>query len=350
MYARISGLYQTISYGQHKLTFREATDNGRFFISKHPSYYYRENYDPQKHVRGFGMFNEEILQQVRAKYGDEFFTGVDMIMIAGTDAGPGWYTPRANATGYGMLGVDFQAAGRRFGRGQGQGGITFEIGSDVGTRDPGDDLLLPLEMVHWTVAHEYGHWLGLGHRRPAWGIYSLMSDKLYTTEYMPEFGPAPLDLFQIMQLGWLQESDTTRVHTLKADSMSAEITLADIRSPGRTVVCKIDMGEMQSTIYICYHRRDNAYDGVYRGEGLLLWRRVGRSISPMPATSDAASTSSPQNGGAETDFVTAPQEFKIRALPGRRHQRRSPVEHARRLQILDVRQRDDRIVFRIRMN
>jgi len=295
MYARISGLYQTISYGQHKLTFREATDNGRFFVSKHPSYYYRENYDPKKHVRG-----------------------------------------------YGMLGVDFQAAGRRFGRGQRQGGITFEIGSDVGTRDTGDDLLLPLEMVHWTLAHEYGHWLGLGHRRPAWGIYSLMSDKLYTTEHIPEFGPAPLDIFQIMQLGWLKESDSTRVRVVQADSVSTEITLRDIRSPEGIVLCKIIAPDTRSSFYICYHRRHNPYDKIYRGEGLLLWQKKGRTIAPMPASFNSAANHSPQEGGSPTDFITTRHEFKIQSARGQRQQGLKQAGRNSRLQILDIRQRDER--------
>lgn len=101
IYKRVSGFYKTMSYGKHRISFKEATDDGGFFVSDHAAGYYKKNYDRQRHVRGFAMFNEEILEKVRARYGDKYFRDVDMIVVVGQmPAGTGTRatsTPRASA-------------------------------------------------------------------------------------------------------------------------------------------------------------------------------------------------------------------------------------------------------------
>ena len=239
IYSRISGFYTTMSYGKHKIVFKEVTNDGDFFVSSHNEPFYRKNYDRKQHVHPFGMMNEDLLHKVKAKFGDAYFEDVDMIIIAGTDGGRGWYAQRVNATGFGMLGVDFTAGGKTFGKRQ--GGITVEIGSDIGTADTSDDFLLSVNLIFWTFAHEYGHWLKLGHRSPKLGIYSLMSNRLYGNSRHPEFGPAPLDIFHIMKLGWLDETDSSRVKIIKSEVGETLVTLNQVRSQVGFVLARVDV-------------------------------------------------------------------------------------------------------------
>ncbi len=276
LYSRISSFYKTMSYGKHILSFEEVHDNGRYFVSDHPADYYRNHYDRKRHVRGFGMFNEEILNKVKARHGDAVFQSVDIVIVVGTDAGPDWYVRRANATGFGMLGCDFAGGGKLFKRGQRQGGLTFEMGSDVGTSNPDDDILLKLADIHWTMAHEYGHWLGLGHRSNNLGIYSLMTLRRQAVKGTPQFGPAPLDPFHIMTLGWLNEDDSSRVLAFSVDSMDKQVVLKQLRSLTGHVLARVDLPNQREHIYFSFHRHnDNAFDNVYLDQGLLIWQKKG---------------------------------------------------------------------------
>lgn len=258
--------------------FSEATHGGGFFVSEHPSSYYKKNHDKAVHERGFAMFNAEILQMVKSEYGPDLFRDVDMIILFGTDAGRGWYVRNANATGYGMLGIDFEAGGNFFGRRQRQGGLTLEIGSDVGTADPDDDIAIRTEEIYWTLAHEYGHWLGLGHRGRNLGLYSLMVRQLHGNTRMPEFGPPPLDLFHIIQLGWLDATDASRVIAISMENSATLVELQQIRARSEPVVLQIDLAGARESLFITYHsREENPFDAVYAGEGLLVWhKRAGR--------------------------------------------------------------------------
>ena len=286
LYARITDYYETMSYGKHELSFKEATQGDAFFVSKHDAGYYNTHYDKRRHVRGFAMFNEEILRQVRATYGDALFDNVDLIIMVGTDGGPGWYAPGVNATGFGMLGVDFQAGAKTFGRSQRQGGFTLEIGSDFGTPSPDDDVYLTLQEIQWTIAHEYAHWLGLGHRGNNLGIYSLMSRRLDGNSRMPAFGPPPLDVFHLMDLGWLDRQDSSRVLKIRN---SSRVMLNQIRSKSGPVVARIDWGQPRAGVYVTYHRREsNLFDDSYLGEGLLVWYKKRSRVDLRCANLDSA--------------------------------------------------------------
>jgi len=340
LYERVSGLFATVSYNKHHLSFKETLDDDGYFISDHPRAYYNEKYDPKQHIRGFGMFNEEILYKVQARYGTEYFSDVGLIIILGPDGGRDWYVRGVNATGYGMLGVTFTVGNKVFGKRQGQGGYVVELGASLGTPDPEDDRLNSIEEVMWNIAHEYGHWLGLGHRNPETGIYSLMVKNLHTNDRMPEYGPAPLDIFHIMQLGWLDEDDPTRVKTITDTSRPTHVTLEHIRSPVGTILARIDITGSHEQYYVSYHRQDvNLFDGVYMGQGLLIWYKRGRRVELKSAGSiDRAGKNHLDEGndlgGLATDFFNHIRpKFTSRNAEG--------------MTITDIRELGEQITFKV---
>lgn len=353
IYSRMSDFFETMSYGSHQLSFKEVHNHGAYFVSEYPAQYYHQHYDPKKHARGFAMFNEEILNKVKAQKGDKFFRGVDMIIMVGTDGGPNWYTRRVNATGYGMLGVDFTAGGRTFGRSQGQGGITLEIGSSAGTPDPDDDVFFTTSAIYWSFAHEYSHWLRLGHRCFEVGIYSLMCDHSFENLRMPKFGPPPLDIFSIMRLGWLDESDSNRVHIVTGDKAVTTVELNQIRSTKGLVLARIDIPNLRERFYASYHRQDaNRFDGAYMGEGLLIWRKTGNSIRmELPEPPEAQEKGKLDSGGRSTDFWRSGDEARFRIRASRRL--RAPPEStstSMEITIIDIREDGNRVSFKVKVS
>lgn len=348
IYSRMSDFFKTMSYGAHQLSFKEVHNNGAYFVSTHPAQYYRQRYDPKKHVHGFAMFNEEILNTVKAEKGDKFFRDVDMIIMAGTDGGPNWYTRGVNATGYGMLGVDFTAGSKTFGKGQGQGGITLEIGSSAGTPDPDDDVFFGKSTLFWSFAHEYSHWLRLGHRNEM-GLYSLMCDRSFDNA-TPKFGPPPLDIFSIMRLGWLDESDSDRVKIVTGEPGVTAFTLNQIRSTKGLVLARIDVPNFHERFYLSYHRQDaNLFDGVYGGEGLLIWRKSGSSIrmeSPGPRQDQGKSETKP--GSQSTDFWRTGDEAQFHINAYRRFNIHSK-QTALGIVIADIREEGNRVRFKVKI-
>lgn len=355
-YQRFSDFYRTMSYGQHRITIKEVTHNGGFHRSEHTAAYYKKHYDRSRHVRGFGMFNEEILSLVLREHGESIFRGVDLIIVVGTDGGPDWYAPRVNATGFGMLGVDFRAGDKLFGRRQRQGGITVEIGSDIGTDDPGDDFLYSTQEILWTLAHEYGHWLGLGHRSKKLGGYALMGPKLFDNLRMPEYGPPPLDIFQIMQLGWLDETDTSRVVVVRKTVKSTKVFLQQIRSRTGKVLARVDIPGSRERFYLAYHRRDsNPYDGVYMGQGVLVWHVRGRVLDVECAVPSGRNGRDHLDdgidlGGRATDFFCAQTQTQFTPLTipgtgtGLRYQQR---HHRSGVSITDITETGDGVRFKV---
>ncbi len=349
LYARISDYFDVMSYGKHALTFKEATNGDDFFRSEQTAGFYKENYDKQRHVRGFGMFNEEILEKVVAEYGENFFADVDIIILVGTDGGPGWYAQGVNATGFGMLGVDFSVGKKTFGRNQRQGGFTVEIGSDFGTPAPQDDVHLTPQEVQWTIAHEYGHWLGLGHRGRNLGIYSLMGPQLYGNERLPEFGPPPLDIFHLMELGWLPAQDSTRVVTVGA---GGRVTIKQVRARQGIVLARVELGTHES-IFISYHKQSaNRFDGSYPGEGLLVWHRRGRRVDIRCGNLDLETGRDHLDRGLESaglpdDFIrTGSTSFSIFPESAAQKNLRRSVDN---VEIADVVRYADEASFNIRL-
>lgn len=282
LYARMTDYFSKMSYGKHWVAFREAHSEEKYFRSQHKSSYYKKHYNRTRHERGFAYFNEEILSMVKARYGEDYFKNVDMIIIFGTDAGPNWYHPRFNATGFGMLGVDFKAGGKTFGRRQAQGGFTLELGSDHGTPDPHDDALYQVADVDFTLAHEYGHWLGLQHRPPKLGAYSLMTPARYP-DIAKGLGPQPLDPFNLIELGWLDDSDSSRVMVSDWPDLPLHVELSEIRSKVGKVLLHLQLAPSQRmALYFSYHSKgDNAYDAVLPTGGLVVWEKRGSSVGRL---------------------------------------------------------------------
>lgn len=357
IYEHVSGLFATVSYGAHHLSFKETLNDGGYFVSEHPVHYYKENYNPTQHIHGFGMYNEEILYKVKAKYGIRYFSDVDLIIILGPDGGPDWYAHGVNATGYGMLGVTFEIGDKVFGKKQGQGGFTVEIGTDRGTATPRDDRLATVQELMWNMSHEYGHWLGLGHRPAHLGIYSLMVKNLYTNDRMPQYGPAPLDIFHIMQLGWLDESDPSRVQII-SDTTTTVVTLNHIRSRQGLVLARIDIPNSREQFYTTYHRRDvNLFDGVYMGQGVLIWHRRGHVIDLECAVASDSTNwdhldAGRDRGGLATDFFDSGRaEFTPNTNPNTDTgltKRDTPTPTG--ISISDIQELGSQITFTVRVN
>ncbi len=353
LYERLSGFYKIMSYGQHIIRVREAINDDGFFVSKHPASYYKKRYDKARHDHGFAMFNEEILEQVRRKFGNKVFAETDIIIMFGTDGGRDWYINRVNATGYGALGVTFGAAQKTFHRRPGSGGFTVELGSDYGTPEPEDDQFLSLQQIHWTLAHEYGHWLGLRHRPKRLGIYSLLTPELYGNARMPDYGPPPLDIFEIIKLGWLNENDGIRVKILNKPFAKRLVGLMEIRNTKGLVLLKIDMPGAKEKIYVSYHNQSNLYDGVYPGRGLLIWRK-GR----VPFLIRAGSTQSNKKSvkiarqdltGKSTDFWGSVETdvFSYDLTPARRG-RQTPIRpEPYHIEIDNIQLSTEKVLFRL---
>jgi len=357
IYEHVSGLFATISYDAHDLSFKETLNDGAYFVSEHSVQYYKENYDPTQHLHGFGMYNEEILYKVKAKYGSRYFHDVDLIIILGPDGGRNWYTRGVNATGYGMLGVTFKTGEKVFGKRQGEGGFTLEVGTGLGTPDSNDDRLSSIQELMWNISHEYGHWLGLGHRSPNLGIYSLMVKNLYTNERMPDYGPAPLDIFHIIQLGWLDENDPKRVKII-SDTMTTAVTLNHIRSRDGIVLARIDIPDSREKFYTTYHRQDvNLFDGVYMGQGLLIWHRRDNLIDlECAGASDSTNfdhlDAGTHRGGLPTDFFNrARPEFTPNTNPNTDTgltKRDTPTPTG--ISISDIQEQGGQIIFTVHFN
>ena len=279
LYLRVASFYKTMSYGQHRLRFKEAHNGEDYFRTSHTASYYKHKYDKRKYIGPFARFNEIVLNKALTAYGESYFSDVDLIFVAGSDGGPNWYIKGVNATGYGMLGCNFEAGEKVFKRGQGQGGLTFEIGSDLGTADAHDDRLISLADIHWTIAHEYGHAMKLMHQDKSFGLYSLMSRQRFPGENMPDFGPQPLDPFHIMQLGWLDNNDSSRVASLSKVDLPKEIKLYQFRRPEGRVTLRLDDMKRREQIYFTFHSTvNNIFDAVYPKSGLLIWQKRGLRV------------------------------------------------------------------------
>src|SRR3990172_4408215 len=68
-YSRLCNFYETMSYGRHIITIKEALNDSGYFISEHAADYYNQHFDRKRHANGFAMFNEEILHSMVLKYG-----------------------------------------------------------------------------------------------------------------------------------------------------------------------------------------------------------------------------------------------------------------------------------------
>lgn len=285
IYARVSTYFEVMSYGRHRLTFKEVTDDGSYFRSEYSAAAYVKKFqegvfDGVDYDGPYALYNREILELVQKKLGREIFEDVDLIISVATDGGPGWYIRTVNAQGFARLGFDFTVAGRTFS--SDYGGITVEIGSDFTS-----ELFREIEL-YWIFAHEYAHHLGYRrHRRLNIGIYSLMTPGLSSNEQMlaRNLGPNPLDPFLIMAYGWLDRHDSTRVIVIDESQHDVRVTLRQIRSRQGPVLVQIPLpgtktnGVYTESFFVAYHLNDgNPYDATYAGRGLLIWHVVNDRI------------------------------------------------------------------------
>lgn len=266
--AVFADFYAVMSYNQHTITTRVATQNDGFFVSDfgHTVQYYKDQFQSgQGYLGPYGIFVEEILQKVEIEYGAAYFDDVDVIMMMITDGGFGWYSddPNLNATGVGYLGVQYTTGnGKTFGYFDGVNN-EFSQGEKV---------------TEFIVCHEYGHFLGLPDYGPNYGTYSLMQNNKVNEA---NEGVTPLSVKDVMDLGWLDVNDGTRVQTVTAN---ASVTLQPLRSSSGIVAAKLlpDANDPYSYFLVANHQRStNPYDGTYPDDGLLVWQISGISYTDI---------------------------------------------------------------------
>ncbi|MCL4706063.1 hypothetical protein KJ068_12920 [bacterium] len=262
--AVFADFYAVMSYNQHTITTRVATQNDGFFVSDfgHTVQYYKDQFQSgQGYLGPYGIFVEEILQKVEIEYGAAYFDDVDVIMMMITDGGFGWYSddPNLNATGVGYLGVQYTTGnGKTFGYFDGVNN-EFSQGEKV---------------TEFIVCHEYGHFLGLPDYGPNYGTYSLMQNNKVNEA---NEGVTPLSVKDVMDLGWLDVNDGTRVQTVTAN---ASVTLQPLRSSSGIVAAKglPDANNPNSYFLVANHQRStNPYDGTYPADKVIL------PVEPRPS-------------------------------------------------------------------
>lgn len=260
--------YQVMSYNQHSITTKVATKNGEFFVADagHDVIYYKNLYQqsPAGYDGPYGIFVEEMLVKVEAEYGAAYFDDVDAIMMMITDGGTGWYYPTGNYGGVGNLGVNYTTGNGKTFFSQ-SGGVNNEFAHGEKTSE-------------WIICHEYGHFLGLLDLPKNFGTYSLMQNNKVNEA---DEGVTPLSVKDVMDLGWLDVNDGTRVQTVTAN---ASVTLQPLRSSSGIVAAKVfpDPNSPSQYFLIAYHQRStNPYDGTYPDDGLLVWQISGISYTDI---------------------------------------------------------------------
>lgn len=283
----LTNFYQVMSYNQHTVTTKIATKNGGFFVPGpgHDVSYYKNLFlqSPQGYVGPFGIFVKEILAKVEAEYGAVYFNDVSVISMMITDGGTGWYFPNINATGVAYLGTTYTTGnGKTFNR-----GICSEFAEGE-------------KSAEWLVCHEYGHFIGLEDLPKSLGTYSLMQNVKVND---PNEGVTPLSVKDVIDFGWLNESDPTRVKTVTANM---SVTLQQLRSPTGIVAAKVLPDPIFPEIHflIANHQRStNIYDGTYPADGLLMWHIEGLSYMDI----ECAIGTDPIAHGFNKDHLELPQ-------------------------------------------
>jgi len=247
-----SDFYDVMSYGNHKITTRVLPADHGFYRSApgHTVDYYREAYkeNTRRYVGPWGVFVEEILTSVEREQGADYFDDVDVLIMMVTDGSTGWYLSSGNYSGIAYLGVDYVTAnGKKFSRYS--GGITNEYN-------------LGRKSTEWNICHEYGHHLGLRHRASNYGTYALMYEVIGNEL-------KPMCIQNIVDLGWLDPEDTSRVRTIKRDEM--DFRLQPIRKREGSVAAKVLSPDGSYFLINNHQRGDNPYDAAYEGGGLLIW-------------------------------------------------------------------------------
>ena len=136
---------------------------------------------------------------------------------------------------------------------------------------------------------------------------------------------------------------------------TTDVALKQIRSKTGPVLARVDIPDSREQFYLSYHRRDaNLYDGVYMGEGLLIWHRRGNIIDLECAVALNRSGRDHLDegvapGGLPTDFFNANRsEFTPTSVPNSdrgltRHDSRAKTGIA----ITDIHEHEDRMIFRV---
>lgn len=231
------------------------------------------------------------------------------------------------------------------------GGATVEIGSSA------IDSLYSKQTIHWTLAHELGHVLGLPHWGVKLGAYGLMTPLLFETKNMPGFGPVPLNLLSLLRLGWIDERDKTRVKMVTRAMKEVVVTLNQIRSRTGPIVAKIDLPEANEAFYLAYHRQTaNRFDGAYAGEGLLIQHHHAPNQMDIESTGTSGANGRDHlddgvsRGGLEIDFFRAGFEFTPRSNPSSNYwglSMRSLMNKPSGVSVIDIREVGDQVSFRV---
>jgi hypothetical protein len=248
----LSDFYDVMSYGNYRITTRVLPAGNSFYRSApgHTIDFYKEEYKKniKAYVGPWGVFVEEILTTIETEQGSDYFDDVDVIIMMVTDGNKGWYLASGNYSGIAYLGVDYVTKnGKKFSRYS--GGITNEYN-------------LGRKSTEWNICHEYGHRLGLRHRPSNYGTYALMYEVIGNEL-------KPLCIQNIIDLGWLDPNDDTRVRTVSTNQ--TDFRLPPVRRREGVVAAKV-ISPDGSHFFINNHRKpDNPYDAAYPGEGMLIW-------------------------------------------------------------------------------
>ena len=121
--------------------------------------------------------------------------------------------------------------------------------------------------LEWSIAHEYGHILGLSDMKNSYlkkfyGVYALMYNR-HQTNKSGIGGPNPISAKNLRVLEWINDNRFIQV-TSKID-----VDIEDIRTVNGKVY-QLKPKDSNQYFLIANHQR-TGYEQIYEGKGLLIW-------------------------------------------------------------------------------
>ncbi len=264
----IQSYFEEMSNNSHHLhlstAIRPAPNQTKCYIADNPAWYYASCYqDYCVAVQGLPILVTEIFEKVHND-NPAIFTGIEMVFFNMT------MRIFQHHTAYSGLGSH---------------------SSPYYTGPGTSQYFIDQDGLEWSIAHEYGHQLGLSHppdndQKKYYGMYNLMYNR-HQTNASGEGGANPFcgyDLY--FHLNWLPAS---RFVDVTSDLFNESI--GDIRTSGKLYRLTIN-STYNEHLFIESHQGTGS-DGLYNGTGLLIWHRRGSTILDIECASGQWSGSNP---------------------------------------------------------